>query len=113
MPSSTAPMSCSRETCFSAFSCRRAPTKSRLMIASCTAATPGTAGPKKRRGGHPRHGAAVQLGAVYTRMGGRPPGARAWAEREPRVLARSGGAAHRRRIALFDVVLEELDELGD
>src|SRR5262245_43793470 len=27
-------MSCSRETCFSAFSCRRAPTKSRLMIAS-------------------------------------------------------------------------------
>src|SRR5919112_4970141 len=30
MPSSTAWISCSRETCFSAFSWRRAPTKSRL-----------------------------------------------------------------------------------
>ena len=30
-----------------------------------------TAGPKKRRGGHPRHGAAVQLREVYTRMRGR------------------------------------------
>src|SRR3954468_4641459 len=34
MPSSTAPISCSREICFSALSWRRAPTKSRLTMAS-------------------------------------------------------------------------------
>ena len=34
MPSSTAPMSCSREICFSALSWRRAPTKSRLTMTS-------------------------------------------------------------------------------
>src|SRR5688500_2135910 len=37
MPPSTAPISCSRETCFSALSWRRAPTKSRLTIASSSA----------------------------------------------------------------------------
>ena len=60
MPSSTAPISCSREICFSALSWRRAPTKSRLTMASVRCAD--VRSPlKKKRGGHPRHGAAVQL----------------------------------------------------
>src|SRR5690242_11284825 len=60
MPSSTAPISCSRETCFSALSWRRAPTKSRL-IDRLLSQMPSNGRSVKKRGGHPRHGAAVQL----------------------------------------------------
>src|SRR4051812_7439755 len=49
MPSSTAWISCSRETCFSALSWRRAPTKSRLTAPPrCTQIDPG---PTKRNVG--------------------------------------------------------------
>src|SRR5216117_3591495 len=65
MPSSTAPISCSRETCFSALSWRRAPTKSRLIDRLLSRRCQATAGPIKKRGGHPRHGAAVQFARVY------------------------------------------------
>src|SRR4029078_3443700 len=67
MPSSTALISCSRETCFSALSWRRAPTKSRLTAPPrCCFQFPGA--DKKKRGGHPRHGAAVQFcGSIHGR----------------------------------------------
>src|SRR5688572_23098810 len=121
MPSSTAPISCSRETCFSALSWRRAPTKSRLTIASSSAhGCQITAGPKKRRGGHPRHGAAVQLRRVYTRTRGRlkrePLGARS-ADRGDRcgVLAGLRWLRDDARpwIPRCNVVLEDVNELGD
>src|SRR4029079_9383403 len=99
IPSSTAPISCSREICFSALSCRRAPTKSRLTMASVRCAD--VRSPlKKKRGGHPRHGAAVQLPLIIH------PGA--WTAQ----TRASGGGNSRAGEALRDIVLEDLDDLG-
>src|SRR6185312_14825549 len=61
-------MSCSRETCFSAFSWSRAPTKSRLM-SSLPPLRHDRSAAKKRRGGHPRPGGHY-CSAEYT---SRPP----------------------------------------
>src|SRR6187551_2754503 len=97
-------MSCSRETCFSAFSCRRAPTKSRLMsfvllYASTSVENPVTA--EKKRGGHPRPEAADYVQRSIHPTSGtveRPPRADAVAElrggsRRVRVRRRSGPPA--------------------
>src|SRR5215213_2171480 len=93
-------MSCSRETCFSAFSWRSAPTKSRLTFRPprCSFCASENRRPEKKRGGHPRHGAAVQFAGVYTRRGGPPP---------------VGAPPTRRAVPALDVGLEQLDELRD
>src|SRR6266576_2136835 len=68
MPSSTAWISCSRETCFSALSWRRAPTKSRLTL------PPRCANFRwadiKKRGGHPRTERPFSYEELYTRTRG-------------------------------------------
>src|SRR5262245_20305958 len=65
-------MSCSRGTCFSAFSWRRAPTKSRLTMTSECAWFAMTTAAQKKTWGSPTSGAAVQLCEVYTRDRGWP-----------------------------------------
>ena len=74
-----------------------------------------TATLKKKRGGHPRHGAAVQLprsihpGAWTAQPGAGVLGAVASAD----AGRRQRRARHRSREAPRDVVLEDVDELGD
>src|SRR6266498_370462 len=131
MPSSTAPISCSREICFSALSWRRAPTKSRLTMASVLRAVMASccAAQKKKRGGHPRRGAAVQLaGSIHPEgwtLNGRPgrPDHGEWPRTRDRPARRGPpreGSAVRGRRGDFGcretpphVVLEDLDEFGD
>src|SRR5919112_2615659 len=71
MPSSTAWISCSRETCFSAFSWRRAPTKSRLTGPPPTRCSVFAMGRQKRDVGvtHVTE-RPFSSAEVYTRRGG-------------------------------------------
>src|SRR3990172_1789176 len=97
-------MSCSRGTCFSALSWRRAPTKSRLMVASPSnhRRSLSEAPPKKIRGGHPRP------------RGGRFDSPRSIHPSWWTVDQRSGGlGCPVRRVAALDVGLEDADELVD
>src|SRR5690349_10165999 len=110
MPSSTAWISCSRETCFSALSWRSAPTKSRLTLPPRCARW----ADKKKRGGHPRHGAAVQLDRKYSPGGvdDQSRGGRPKAGRRGRSARDEGPSRQARgRIAPVHIVLEDVDEL--
>src|SRR5438093_2714339 len=92
MPSSTAPISCSRETCFSALSWRRAPTKSRLIDRLLSRRYRTTTGPKKNVG--------------VTHVTERPFSYRKYI---PGCVDDSNGS----RESALHVVLEDVDELGD
>src|SRR6185503_15367633 len=96
MPSSTAPISCSREICFSALSCRRAPTKSRLTMASVLCACRYVRPAQKRNVGV-THVAERPFSCpkVYTRTGG----------------PSTGRGSLSRRVSPGDVVLQDVDEL--
>src|SRR6476659_5524752 len=126
MPSSTALISCSRETCFSALSWRRAPTKSRLTAPPRCCEIPGA--DKKKRGGHPRQRSGRSVPRKYTRpsvdrrsgvLGGRVPTPRLsrpvasaiLAARAPGTLRGDGRPVG--RIAPVDGGLEDVDELVD
>src|SRR3954465_3078144 len=114
MPSSTAPISCSREICFSALSWRRAPTKSRLTMASVrcagffVAAQKETWGsPTSRSGRSVRYdytpesldgqGEALQPEAVQQSSG--------LLARAPAARICSAGRLHRMDVSTDDVVL--------
>src|SRR5690242_8929891 len=93
MPSSTAWISCSRETCFSALSWRRAPTKSRLTLPPrCTGCDR-----QKETWGSPTPGAAVQLlGTIH------PTGARLKPERSLVADPRADSDPRRRRLVAHE-----------
>src|SRR5436189_5164512 len=100
-------MSCSRETCFSAFSWSRAPTKSRLM-SSLPPLRHDRIAAEKKRGGHPRPRRPFMLGGVYNEIGRARNGRRCGAAQARRASGRDGGS-----VAPFDVALEDVDELVD
>src|SRR5215211_3548179 len=101
-------MSCSRETCFSAFSCRRAPTKSRLMsfvLLSDRRRSRKPSPPKKNVGVTHVPRRPTTFGRVYTRPSRASNGG---------TLRRSSGRQRRARaVAPLHVRLEQLDELVD
>src|SRR5215208_738780 len=126
MASSTVRMSCSRDTCFSALSCRRAPTKSRLMSSALLSdrlrAKPSR---RKKTWGSPTSQAAISVrGSIHASgraakwappevgPAGLEPGS-GHLEREARLdrIHAVRGGAGRRAVSPFHVVLEDADEL--
>src|SRR5215207_4152722 len=124
MASSTVRMSCSRETCFSALSWRRAPTKSRLMsFVLLSESTVDRVAAKKNVGVTHVPGGHISSGK-YTReqpaakIGSAPPGGAGGgpgsghAQRESR-LHSIDRVARRRAESPLHVLLQDADELVD